>query len=354
MAEVATSEERAMDVNLPDQSSEMDVTSPADAEFSVDNTPAQVETHLDFITFNKGGELLLGCSSLTGRYWGGGLWYYKDPLSAPHIEKSNAGYELNAGVSVGAFLDGENSFMLGQDGGIVEFFRIENKDNGPVIVSQVQIEEHHDSVLALGVTCDGKSALTGSSDMCIKAWDTSSNLVKRHLSPAHSGQVTSLDPHPTHPEVFVSAAMDGNVLLWDLRSPNPASCIYRDVGVRPESVAWIQGGGGVETGFGRLVVGTVGGGIALRDSSKYTHDLASINVLKRPIYRLVTNPYKTNQVAVCGNDSKVIVIDVEKEDIKIKYENDSHDDFVRGLAWKDKNQLFSCGWDKAVHAHTIS
>ncbi|CAL4066479.1 unnamed protein product, partial [Meganyctiphanes norvegica] len=114
MAEVATTEDKAMDVNSTDQASEMDVTSPANAEFSVDNTPAQVETHLDFITFNKNGELLLGCSSLTGRYWGGGLWYYKDPLSAPHIEKSSAGYELNAGVAVGAFLDGENAIMLGQ------------------------------------------------------------------------------------------------------------------------------------------------------------------------------------------------------------------------------------------------
>lgn len=353
MAEVATSEERAMDVNSPDQASEMDVTSPANGEFSVDNTPAQVETHLDFISLNKNGELLLGCSSLTGRYWGGGLWYYKDPQNAPHIEKSNAGYELNAGVAVGAFLDGEKTFMIGQDGGTVEFFQIETKENEPVIVSQAQIEEHHDTVLTLGVTCDGKSALTGSADMCIKVWDVSASLVKRHLSPAHSGQITSLDPHPTHPQVFVSAAMDGNVLLWDLRCEKPASCIYRDVGIRPECVAWIEGGSGVENGFGRLVVGTVGGNIALRDSAKYTHDLASIDVLNRPIYRLLTNPYKTNQVAVCGNDSKVIVIDIDGEAMKIKYNSDKHSDFVRGLAWKGKNQLLSCGWDKAVHEHTI-
>lgn len=39
---------------------------------------------------------------------------------------------------------------------------------------------------------------------------------------------------------------------------------------------------------------------------------------------------------------------------KSRYEDERHNDFIRGLAWKDGNTLFTCGWDKAVHEHTTS
>lgn len=58
----------------------------------------------------------------------------------------------------------------------------------------------------------------------IRVWDNETSLVTRVLSPAHSQQVTSLSPHPANDHLFLSAGMDGNVLLWDLRCPKPASC----------------------------------------------------------------------------------------------------------------------------------
>lgn len=38
-----------------------------------------------------------------------------------------------------------------------------------------------------------------------------------------------------------------------------------------------------------------------------------------------------------------------------RYEDDRHDDFVRGLAWHPRSEsLFSCGWDKQVLAHKFA
>ena len=48
--------------------------------------------------FTEGG-VLLGASSLTGRYWLGSLWYYQNPGAAPDVEKCTAGVQLEAGLS---------------------------------------------------------------------------------------------------------------------------------------------------------------------------------------------------------------------------------------------------------------
>jgi WD40 repeat protein len=38
-----------------------------------------------------------------------------------------------------------------------------------------------------------------------------------------------------------------------------------------------------------------------------------------------------------------------------RYEDDRHDDFVRGLAWHPRSEnLYSCGWDKQVLEHKLA
>ena len=39
--------------------------------------PAVMEKHLEFLGFNSSGDLIVGASSLTTRYWSGSLWYYR-------------------------------------------------------------------------------------------------------------------------------------------------------------------------------------------------------------------------------------------------------------------------------------
>lgn len=56
----------------------------------------------------------MGSSNLTGRYWGGSLWYYDDAALAPSVEKCLVGYEVGSGIADGIFLDDEKTMLIGQ------------------------------------------------------------------------------------------------------------------------------------------------------------------------------------------------------------------------------------------------
>ncbi|KAG0727120.1 Methylosome protein 50 [Chionoecetes opilio] len=348
-------EEGEMEVNSQDQATDMHeaVRSPEVVPLP-DNTPCQVDKYLDFVAVNKHGHLLMGSSNLTGRYWGGSLWYYDNPSLAPDVEKCTAGFETSSGMADGTFLDNDKTVIVGQPvfgvpglrGGAVCDGGSGGEQRG--IKSECRVDEHLDAVHTVRVAAGRKSALTGSADMSIRVWDCQTCLVVRMLLPAHSQRVTDLSPHPTNDQIFLSCALDGNVLLWDLRCPKPASCVYRDYSVKPECVAWLEG-----AGEGHYLVGLQNGDVAQRCTTDLNYSLASIHALPRPLYRIAVNPKRLSQFAVCGNDSRVVVVDSAEGSLKLRYEDNSHTDFVRGLAWQDAETLISCGWDTNVIVHTV-
>lgn len=340
-----------MEVNSPaQQTAEMQDagTSPQTTITVPDNTPCQVDKYIDFLAVNKHGHLLMGSSSLTGRYWGGSIWYYNDPALAPDVEKCRAGFETSSGVADGLFMDNDKLIVVGEDCGAVEFLTVCEDGERCGIRSQCRIDEHLDAVHSVKLTALGKSLLTGSADMSIRVWDCETCLVVRMLAPAHAQMVTSLAPHPTNEQIFLSCGLDGNVLLWDLRTQKPASCVYRDYSVKPECVAWLGGGGEKQ-----YLVGLQSGEVALRCTDDLNHNLNSLQTLSRPLYRIAVNPTKSTQFAVCGNDSRVVVADAVEGSLRLRYDDDRHKDFVRGLAWQDADTLVSSGWDTAVVVHKL-
>jgi methylosome protein 50 len=62
------------------------------------------------------GGILLGASSLTGRYWYGSLWYYQNPQLAPDVEKCTAGVQLEAGLNDACWVD-DTRVLVGLDTG---------------------------------------------------------------------------------------------------------------------------------------------------------------------------------------------------------------------------------------------
>ena len=58
----------------------------------------------------------------------------------------------------------------------------------------------------------------------IRLWDSETTAISRNIYPAHGQEVFCAVPHPTNSQVFLSASLDGNVLLWDMRCQRPASC----------------------------------------------------------------------------------------------------------------------------------
>ncbi|XP_042232572.1 methylosome protein 50-like isoform X1 [Homarus americanus] len=354
MANSTEREDHEMDINSPEQAAEMqDVAVSPTMVNRLDTTPCQVDKHLDFVVVNKNGHLLMGSSNLNGRYWGGSLWYYDDAALAPNVEKCLVGYEVGSGVADGVFLDDEKTILIGQDCGSVEFLKISTEENETMMLSVCRVEEHLDAITCVKVTCNRKTALTGSADMSVRTWDCETSVVSRLLSPAHSQQVTGVSPHPSNDQLFLSSGMDGNVLLWDLRCQKPASCVYRDWDDKPECITWISNGNPGSSGEDHFLIGLQSGNVALRCTTNLNHSINTFQAFNRPLYRLMANPTRPSQVAVCANDSKVVVIDIENEEIKHRYEDDRHSDFVRGLTWTDSTSLVTCGWDKSVYIHQL-
>ena len=56
--------------------------------------------------------MILGCSNLTGRFWIGSLWYYRDPSEAPSVEKALTGVDFDNGLVDGFFLDDKNVSII--------------------------------------------------------------------------------------------------------------------------------------------------------------------------------------------------------------------------------------------------
>ena len=54
------------------------------------------------------GHMVLGCSNLTGRFWCGSLWYYRNPEEGPSVEKALTGVDFENGLVDGFFLDNKN------------------------------------------------------------------------------------------------------------------------------------------------------------------------------------------------------------------------------------------------------
>ncbi|KAL7635543.1 UNVERIFIED_CONTAM: hypothetical protein RMT77_014612 [Armadillidium vulgare] len=314
------------------------------------DVPAQMEKHLEFVVANKSGHILLGSSNLTGRYWCGSVWYYLDNRLAPDVESSNAALEFTGGLTDCAFIDDQHA-IIGQDGGVIDFITIKDNDPGNIQIERTeQIEDHGYSVIAVKLTCSGKTAITASMDMSIRVWDCHTKACTHNYTPAHTQEVTSISPHPKHPEMFLSSSLDGNVLLWDLRASKPASCIFRDLDNCPTAVAWIPSTSGDSPPY---VVGTANGEMHLRDYKVISHSLTTIRPFKRPLFRICPNRFRPNQFVAAANETKVQVFTLDVETLNTGYCDDSHTDFVRGLDWLDENTFMSCGWDKRVMHHTF-
>ena len=66
-----------------------------------------MEKHLQFLDFNRNGDLILGSSSLNTRYWTGSLWYYKsgtEPSDVTNPEMCVTGVDMETGVLDGRFV----------------------------------------------------------------------------------------------------------------------------------------------------------------------------------------------------------------------------------------------------------
>ncbi|KAF8783084.1 methylosome protein 50-like [Argiope bruennichi] len=304
------------------------------------NIPAVVETHLDAIHCTSDGRIILGSSNLAGRYWNGSLFCFPTVEDAPHIEKCLTGIEVSAGICDMEYLN-KDYVALGLDSGGLEVYKF---DSEPANFSWVfGVCEHDDFISSLSLNADKSSLVTAGADKCVKIWDVESWGTTATYRPVHGGIIWQVACSSEDSNLFLTCGQDGNILLFDLRLPKPASIMDNNsLKDEPTALTWQIGSPS------SYVVGDASGLVALKDI-RNTGTVCSWNPHKRRICRLLFSKSKP-WLASIADDTDVCVTEIGESPTEV-YKNDDHQDFVRGLTWNEKNELISCGWDKKVLKH---
>merc|ERR1719295_2212945 len=249
--------------------------------------PAQLHRHLEFMQFNKDGHLIMGCSDLTGRNWSGSLWYYRDPVEPPNVEKALTGIELDQSVVDGRLV-ANNRMVVGLDNGGVEQVTLTFSDESDVqapsfffLERQYSVQEHDDLISGLDLTkdplegggADGGQLVTVSYHRSIVALDINTMRLESRISDAHPNLISAVAAKRFHrgeaAKTIATAAQDGTVQLWDLRTSGKQNRLYSNASDWPTALEW-------NPDFEHhLYVGTQTGKVHLMDSRNETAPLLS-------------------------------------------------------------------------------
>lgn len=309
--------------------------------------PPVLDKNLQFILIHNEKSAILGGTNMTDRYWNGTVWYYNN-ISDFAREKAFVDTKTESGVCDGVHLE-QDKFVISEDSGVIQVYGLVETDEPQVheLQSLGYACQHDSSPLTLAVFQDNVHVVSGGMDYCIKVWDTAELIATHSFSFAHTDVVTSIDVQPRSTTTFVSTSLDCEALIWDIRQQNPAqSILKRQFGLT--SVNWNFVMDNI------IAIGTENGDVILVDTRKSTDSaLKNSRVFSRSVHKLLfnPNPERSEELACCADDTIVRVVDINKKFSSI-YEDGSHRDFVRGLAWY-KNELISCSWDNAVNKHTI-
>lgn len=321
---------------------------------SVSNyTPTQVDQYIDLLEFGPNGDLFLGTSSLNKRSWTGDIWWFGAPEDAPDREKARTGYRIDSGIVSGKYI-GKNQFLLGLDSGGVQVLttnttRHETKGT-PFHFFELQpsLCEHDDQLSDVDMwTTTGENHLvTVSREGRIVVWNQNLAVVHNY-HPAHISGILSVTCHPTNNSVFATAGSDGKIKVWDTRESKPCETVYSDPNLPPGVISWNP-----NLPNTLLVAARTGTVFNLEVGSRKVSSPLSVSDRELRIIRW--SPDRPHLCALAGDDVTVSVLNVEGGEIKPLYSNQSHRDFVRGLAWSPVNgSLWSGGWDKQVLSHVI-
>jgi len=319
-----------------------------------------MDRYIDFIDFSPSGDLTVGASCLTGRYWTGSLWRYREPSLAPAPEKSLTGVDIDTGVIDGRVVGEKgDKIILALDTGGVEMVNLTSEVQDDKIMHYLErqpgpMDQCHDDIIT-GLDIWGGSSESGtnlaatvSHDTSLRVWSPQLTLVHTY-SHAHSRSIVGVSCHE-HPHLLATASMDLTVRIWDTRQPKPAVVVYRSSSTPPGLVSWQPGE------EHSLLVGGRTGEVWLQDIRAPFRDATPVltPVMGRELRRAKWAGHDNKLVAVTGDDNLVKVLEVTVDGITEKYCDSRHRDFPRGLAWNPvDNSLWSAGWDHQIFQHVL-
>ncbi|KAL5009855.1 hypothetical protein ScPMuIL_012160 [Solemya velum] len=127
----------------------------------MEQIPAAMDRHMDVVRCRGDGGLLLGASSLSGRYWLGSLWYYETPEVAPDVEKCTGGVQLEAGLSDAQWAD-DTKVIVGLDTGGLAVWEL--TDDFHTFLHLHSAVSHDDIVTCVSVSVGSKKAVSAGAD----------------------------------------------------------------------------------------------------------------------------------------------------------------------------------------------
>lgn len=287
---------------------------------------------------------------MTDVFWTGKLWHFDD---ISNIEKKNAPLTqaVDSGVCDAVYLN-ENRFIIVGDSGFVQMFEIlpTDLDDVPAQLQSLSYTREHDSTaLAVSLFPNKKDIVTAGMDYCIKIWSMEVLRVVHSFPFAHADIVTGVDVKPTCDNTIVSTGLDGAALLWDVRCKKAVHILSEKNDCPLTAVTW-------NPNVDHLVaIGSEEGNVILVDvrqaDARSSHESIKCD---RGVHKLLfnPNPEKQEQLACCFDNTIVNVFDSSRQLVEIYKDDNSHSDFVRGLAWHN-DVLYSCAWDGDVNKHTV-
>jgi len=318
-----------------------------------------MDRYIDFLDFSPNGDLTIGASCLTGRYWTGSLWRYRSASLAPAPEKSLTGVDIDTGVVDGKVVGEKgDKVVLALDSGGIELVSLTSEVQEDKIMHYLErqacpLDQCHDDIITgldtWGGGLDTALAATVSHDASLRVW--SANLTLLHnYSHAHSRPIVGVACHH-HPHLLATASLDLTVRVWDTRQTKPAVVVYRSSGTPPGLVSWQPGE------EHSLLVAARTGDVWIQDiRAPYRNSEPQLTpVLDRELRRARWAPHNNKLVAVTGDDNLVKVLEVSGTDIQEKYCDSRHGDYPRGVAWNPvDNSLWTAGWDHKIFQHLLN
>lgn len=298
----------------------------------------QFPKYIDEISFNESGQLVVAASNLTGRSWNGLLAVFNDAAFAPNIPHIDYASLNEAGCTDVQWID-ENRVVAATDAGTVEVWKLKD---APIMENIVMLSEHDDVCSAISVSNHSKQIVSAGWDGYIKLWDLEVDL-SIHSIRIHTDKVLDILWNDLTTDVFASASEDSTIKIYDNRETGkPASLLYSCDSQYPICLDWIDDN--------RLCVGYSSGAISLLDMRMPNKQTHQINIHKKSINNILC----FNGHIASGSDDMMVYVH-KLADLKLTYSNNSHTDYVMGLAFnKRDDMLWSSAWDGCVLKHDLS
>lgn len=188
-------------------------------------------------------------------------------------------------------------------------------------------------------------AVSGSSDGCIKLWDTGAGdlLSLDTYRNAHAASVSGISAKKTDDGIFATSSYDKSFYIWDHRIFQPVIDSY-DLGKFGFSaIYWSSPNEHNE----HLLLGNQTGQIFIADLRNLSDFICTIKPFTNEIHKI---KFKNSLCAVLGNSNRVSVINAA-QNYEILYENTEAEDYVRDIYWCDVDKFYTIGWDSQMRKH---